>query len=218
MVELIPAAASIIGNLMNNKQSQDNAATANAFSAQQSATQYQRGTADMKAAGLNPMLAYSQGGAASATGVQAQTSNIFNGAQEAYNATKQTNSNIKKQTQETETSSATEAKINEEKLKVMEEKLNTIQERARIDSTTQNLKDENANIRKQLDVLIQNINTGKASERLNNSAADSEIAKVKGDIPAQQPWYLKWTESKASSAFQTMKNNPNLLTPSFKGK
>lgn len=60
-----------------------NTEVANQFSAQQvaanrefqermSGTAYQRGTADMKAAGLNPMLAYSQGGASSPAGNSAQ--------------------------------------------------------------------------------------------------------------------------------------------------
>lgn len=39
-------------------------------------TRYQRGMADMKAAGLNPILAYSQGGAGSPAGAQAQFSNV----------------------------------------------------------------------------------------------------------------------------------------------
>lgn len=87
---IIPAVASLAGGMMANKTSKDNAqnttefnaaeAAANRdFQAQQakeqmhfqermSSTAYQRATGDMKAAGLNPMLAYSQGAASSPSG------------------------------------------------------------------------------------------------------------------------------------------------------
>ncbi|WNK13778.1 MAG: DNA pilot protein [Microvirus sp.] len=63
---------------LGGKQANDaNAKQAQAqmdFQAQQTGTAYQRATADMQQAGLNPMLAYSQGGASSGSGASANIS------------------------------------------------------------------------------------------------------------------------------------------------
>lgn len=79
---LISGGLGLLGGMLGNQSRSDIAGKTNAFNAAQSQaqmdfqermrnTQWQAGVKDMEAAGLNPMLAYSQGGAASPSGAQA---------------------------------------------------------------------------------------------------------------------------------------------------
>jgi hypothetical protein len=69
--------AQIGGGIDTNAQNRNSAEQAQTFSAQQYATRYQTQVADMKAAGLNPMLAYSQSPGSSPTGVTYRAENPY---------------------------------------------------------------------------------------------------------------------------------------------
>lgn len=104
--DIISAAASFIGGQQANQKSWDIAQSAQAASAEQAqrqmdfqermrSTQYQTAVEDMKKAGLNPMLAYQQGGAgtpagAAGQGYTAPVRNAIGEAVNAYQAAKQT--------------------------------------------------------------------------------------------------------------------------------
>lgn len=94
---IVPIIGSVVGGILD-KASQDSTNKANAqnvdkqiaFQTEQNATAYQRAVADMRAAGLNPGLAYQQGKAGSGTGAAAENRAVTHGqrltqAVDAYN-------------------------------------------------------------------------------------------------------------------------------------
>lgn len=76
LAPIIGAGIGMLGGLFQNSAQSAMADKQMNFQREMSNTQYQRGVTDMKAAGLNPMLAYSQGGASAPSGAMANVGNV----------------------------------------------------------------------------------------------------------------------------------------------
>jgi hypothetical protein len=81
--KLVPAGLGFLGGVLTNKAATDRADSSNEWSASQFASRYQTTVKDMQAAGLNPMLAYSQGGGSPPTAQQVQFQNPVSSAADA---------------------------------------------------------------------------------------------------------------------------------------
>jgi hypothetical protein len=79
---------SLLGGLFRNKEAQKASAKQMAFQRDMSDTSYQRGMADMKKAGLNPILAGKFGGASTPTGSTYNPENVATNAVQQFNQTK----------------------------------------------------------------------------------------------------------------------------------
>lgn len=86
---LVSGGLSLLGGERRNSAQAQQAEAANAFSAQQFASRYQTTVKDMEAAGLNPMLAYSQGGGSPPSGQQAQMQDTMTPAVESFSRSRQ---------------------------------------------------------------------------------------------------------------------------------
>lgn len=81
---LLAVGGKILGGILDNNAAADRQEAAQSFSAQQYATRYQTQVADMKAAGLNPMLAYTQAPGNSPGGVVSTPGNQYSGAADTF--------------------------------------------------------------------------------------------------------------------------------------
>lgn len=97
-----------------NDARKEAAQTQTNFQADMSNTAYQRAMKDMKAAGLNPILAYQQGGASTPSGAMPNLSDPVASGMATGTAYSQMQSNVEKQSEETKNIKETRNRIKQE--------------------------------------------------------------------------------------------------------
>jgi hypothetical protein len=139
-----------IGGQQANQKNWDIAQSNNQFSAQQFATRYQTTVDDLKAAGLNPMLAYSQGGGTPPTASSvAPMQNALGQGVDAYNKTKGTSAQSALQAEQAKQSQAQTGLINSQSAKTAAETEVALKQAQLIDEDIQKRKVEQPLIRTQ---------------------------------------------------------------------
>jgi hypothetical protein len=187
---VIGGVADIFGGQQTNQTSMDLANQANAFSANQFATRYQTTVQDLTKAGLNPMLAYGQGGGSppSAVGIAQQTNPLQRAGEMASKAvgTQLTNAQI--------TEAISRVGVNDEQRRNLDADTKLkILEAPNVSQRTKNLVSE------QLlnDARTTATHAQEAATRLDTSirqTGDVPEAKRKGDYyenAPYNPYYLK---------------------------
>ena len=223
----IGAALGFIGQQQTNQKQWDMAQAANAASAEQAQkqmdfqermreTQYQTAIKDMQKAGLNPMLAYQQGGAGTPSGAMGQVStakvgNSMASALQGYQSMAMNYEDIKLKDATTKGTTASTIKTEADTIKTAAE-IGYILENTKLNAEQQR------NLQQMLLKLQQEIQNLKATEGLTTAATaktKAETSNIKEGIApsGDMPWYrdLKRVMKKGLQ-------NPKLLLPSFGGK
>jgi len=170
------AALSTIGGLIGNKQQTNAANRQMDFQERMSSTAYQRAMADMKTAGLNPMLAYQKGGASTPSGAQPNIKNVLEHAPTSaanYVAAKTAAANIDNVEAQTR---LTNEKANTEKLTQGQISANTATQYAQTDQIRAQIQ----NVLKQGGILDSNATVAETEAIL------SQIDRMIYETPAYQ--------------------------------
>lgn len=216
---LIGGGLSLLGGSQANQKSWDIAMatnTANAqeaqkqrdFQEQQRQTQYQTAVKDLMAAGLNPMLAYTQGGAGTTSGAQAvmqqaTVKDVLSPAVQAYQATRANSADVAlKQEQATATTAQAEVA-----------RTQAIQNIAQTAKTEQDEKTglavEQVN-RKQLEAIAAEIAFKNQATRTSSAQAGLTAVQARNEANLESktpnPWWLNKLQSMGTELHNQWQN------------
>lgn len=186
---IIPAAATLVGGMLTNSARSNEASKANDFSERMSSSAHQREVADLKAAGLNPMLSLKNGGASAPMGQQAQVEDVISPAVNSAQNARMVTANLANVQSQTSLNEANARKAAEEAVltRQLQEKAlaDTVSSRAAAglsDATTTKVGAEVANLRRLFDKLGVDISNVSADTKLKLESAVKQMTAQKVDL------------------------------------
>lgn len=192
------AAAAAIGSSILSSEGQKSTNETNvklgreqmAFQERMSNTQYQRGVKDMMAAGLNPMLAYSQGGASSPMGAMPQVQNAVSAGVSGAGQAMQTISALQSMMQSEATVEQVKAQTAKIQSETMDQNLHTAKLAADIDQTRSSSSNLRASADNTQQAILGTISDSAAKhamfQEMNKGGFAADVAKRKAEAKLAQ--------------------------------
>jgi hypothetical protein len=213
---VIGGAMDIAGGIFGNNANKDAAQQANQFASAQSdkqmafqkemrATQYQTSVEDMQKAGLNPMLAYTQGGAGTPQGSSAQPTvarieNPVKGATQSAIGAANVAADLKLKKEQALATSAQAEASQSQAMASLANALNQLEQSKKPSQEIENLK-------KQLDVMASQITANNAQAGASSALAGKTKQETDLGIVSSNPITQGWGELKRAA--QYFKNPAN---------